>query len=465
MEGRGSGEVAAPVILPSSEGDFVLEQHLMLECGRTLVRPNLHYAVYGALNAARDNAVLVCHALSGSALAGEWWPDLFTVSPEAEGIVDLDRDCVICVNLLGSCYGSTGPASVNPESFTESDPEFDFLAGPRAKGAGRVYGPDFPLISVRDNVRAQAKLMDFLNIRKLGMAIGGSIGGMQALEWAILFPDRVARAVVIAVAPLNAMGLALNHLQRKAIIDDPEWRTGLYPPHRQPKKGLALARQIATLSYKSATLFNERFGRNPNRNGEDPWALDERGSGLVGERFDIAGYLDSQGLRFVERFDANSYLAILRTMDLWDPVLGHRTAKGRLRPHPGAGDVCRHLLGRAVSGGGGAAPGRDGSGFPASMPSIGRWSPIMGMTLFWRNKPSWCECCISTHESRARGSDLTIDCLSVVGSVSIIPTRLQDVEGTGGGINSDSESGLSRSGGLDSSADFRAIAWFSTQIF
>jgi homoserine O-acetyltransferase len=247
------------------------------------------------LNAARDNAVLVCHALSGSAVVGSWWPEIF--APGA--VLSLEHDFVICINMLGSCYGSTGPGSVDPET-------------------GLVYGPDFPLVSIRDNVRAQAQLLDSLGIRRLRM---------QALEWAIHDPERVERAVIIAVAPLSAMGLALNHLQRQAIQNDPDWDGGYYLTQRQPKRGLGLARQIGMLSYKSAELFEERFGRNPNRNGEDPWAQDNQGGGLVGGRFDIGGYLDHQGQRFVDRFDANAYLAILRTMDNWDPLRGGRTSE------------------------------------------------------------------------------------------------------------------------------------------
>ena len=271
----------------------------------------LHYAVYGRLNAARDNAVLVCHALSGSALVGAWWPEIF--APGA--LLSLEHDCVICINMLGSCYGSTGPGSVDPET-------------------GHSYGPDFPLVSIHDNVRGQAKLLDSLGIHKLRLILGGSIGGMQAIDWAIHDPARVERALIIAVSPLSAMGLALNHLQRQAIQHDPEWAGGNYLPKRPPRQGLALARQIAMLSYKSAALFDERFGRNPNRNGEDPRGLDNHGGGLVGGRFDIAGYLDHQGERFIERFDANSYLAILRTMDTWDPAQGHASpadAYGKIR--------------------------------------------------------------------------------------------------------------------------------------
>jgi len=308
----GASPPATKALEPTYEGDFVLEGSLPLECGHALICPTLHYAVYGRLNAARDNAVLVCHALSGSARVGNWWPEIF--APGA--VLSLEHDFVICINMLGSCYGSTGPGSVNPET-------------------GQTYGPDFPLVSVRDNVRAQSRLLDSLGIRRLRLVLGGSIGGMQALEWTILHPERVERALIIGVSPLSAMGLALNHLQRQAIQHDPEWADGRYLPQKPPLRGLALARQIAMISYKSAPLFDERYGRNPNqRTGEDPWSADGNGSGLTGGRFDIAGYLDHQGQRFIERFDANAYLAILRAMDTWDPLRGYTSpeeAYGRIR--------------------------------------------------------------------------------------------------------------------------------------
>ena len=307
-QGKGS---RTKLLEPTYEGDYVLDEHLLLECGRTLTGVTLHYAVYGRLNAARDNAVLVCHALTGSALVGSWWPEVF--APGA--VLSLEHDFVICINMLGSCYGSTGPGSVNPET-------------------GEVYGPDFPLVSVRDNVRAQALLLDSMGIRRLRRVLGGSIGAMQALDWAILNPERVERGLIIGVSPISAMALALNHLQRQAILHDPEWEGGRYLPQRPPRRGLALARQVGMLSYKSAALFEERYGRNPNRNGEDPWGLDDQGGGLVGGRFDIAGYLEYQGQRFIERFDANSYLALLRTMDTWDPMRGYSSAEeafGRIR--------------------------------------------------------------------------------------------------------------------------------------
>jgi homoserine O-acetyltransferase len=303
-ETRAVPAASSRTLEPTYEGDFVLPRPLPLESGRVLANPTLHYAVYGRLNAVRDNAVLVCHALSGSALVGSWWPEIF--APGA--VLSVETDFVICINMLGSCYGSTGPASVDPET-------------------GLVYGPDFPLVSIRDNVRAQAQLLDSLGIRRLRLVLGGSIGGMQALEWAIFDPDRVERAAIIAVAPLTAMGLALNHLQRQAIQNDPDWDGGYYLPQKPPRQGLALARQIGMVSYKSPSLLEERFARNPNRNGEDPWAHDDLGGGLVGGRFDIAGYLDHQGQRFIDRFDANSYLAILRTMDNWDPLRGCGSAQ------------------------------------------------------------------------------------------------------------------------------------------
>lgn len=306
----GAGRAQPKAVEPACEGDFVLDD-LHLESGRTLAKPTLHYAVYGRLNPTHNNAVLVCHALSGSALVGSWWPEIFAPG----GLLSLEQDFVICINLLGSCYGSTGPGSVDPET-------------------GLTYGPDFPLVSIRDNVKAQAQLLNSLGIHRLRLVLGGSIGGMQALEWTIHDPERVEQAGIIGVAPLSAMGLALSHLQRRAIQNDPDWDGGYYLPQKPPRQGLALARQIGMISYKSATLLEERFSRKANRNGEDPLALDNQGGGLIGGRFDIAGYLDYQGQRFIERFDANAYLAILRTMDTWDPLSARASAKeafGRIR--------------------------------------------------------------------------------------------------------------------------------------
>lgn len=280
-------------IEPTYEGDFIFatNQPFQLISGGSLQPVTLHYAVYGKLNERRDNAILVCHALSGSARAADWWAQLFQSPDNPEGVFDLERDFVVCSNLIGSCYGSTGPATINPAT-------------------GRSFGRDFPLVTVRDWVRAQALLLDHLRIERLRAVVGASIGGMQAMQWAIDFPHRVARCVAIGAAPLTAMGLALNHLQRQAIFND-------------PVTGLATARAIAMLSYKSAELFEERYARRPNRNGEDPMRS-------LAERYDIGGYLDYQGEIFTRRFDPNSYLVITKAMDNFHPANGYESEAAAL---------------------------------------------------------------------------------------------------------------------------------------
>jgi homoserine O-acetyltransferase len=280
---------------PTIEADYTFARDEPFELvGGARLRPvTLRYALYGELNEARDNAILVCHALSGSARVADWWPQLFG----EESLFDTARYCIIGINVPGSCYGSTGPRSENPLR------------------PGETYGSDFPLVTVTDMVRAEARLLDYLNVERLSCVIGGSVGGMQALRWAVDFPDRVERCIAIGAAPLSTMGLALNHLQRWAIRNDPAWREGRYAPDAQPANGLALARAIAMCSYKSAELFSERFARNTDRSGEDPHAS------LTG-RFDVAGYLDYQGRKFTERFDANSYLIITKAMDTFDLARG-----------------------------------------------------------------------------------------------------------------------------------------------
>lgn len=289
-------------ILPTYEGDFTFaeDEPFALEAGGSLLAVNLRYAVYGALSERRDNAILVCHALSGSARVGDWWPQLFG----EHGIFDLSRDCVICVNIIGSCYGSTGPQTINPVT-------------------GKAFGASFPLIDARDWVRSQALLLDHLGVERLRAVIGGSIGGMQAIQWAIDRPGRVENCIAIGAAPLTAMGLALNHLQRQAIVNDAKWRKGEYEAGDGPNAGLALARSLAMISYKSENLFAERFARNPNRNGEDPLRS------LTG-RYDIGGYLDYQGAIFTRRFDANSYLAITKAMDNFHPAHGYESERAAL---------------------------------------------------------------------------------------------------------------------------------------
>ncbi len=280
---------------PTREGDVQLavEEPFRLDSGASLQPVTVRYAMYGQLSPARDNVVLVCHALSGSARAADWWPEMFG----AEGLFDASRYCILGTNLIGSCYGSTGPASINPNT-------------------GQPYGPDFPMVSIADMVRAQAQVLDALGIERVRVAIGGSIGGMQALEWAVDYPERVERVIAIGAAPLSAMGLGLNHLQRQAIQLDPAFRDGRYSETEPPARGLALARAIAMCSYKSAELFSERFARRPNRNGEDPWSS-------FADRFDVAGYLDHQGEKFVDRFDANSYIVLSKAMDTFELGRGY----------------------------------------------------------------------------------------------------------------------------------------------
>src|SRR5215510_12952389 len=289
-------------IQPSYEGDFIFAENepFALESGGSLRPVKLRYTIYGELNERRDNAILVGHALSGSARVGDWWPQLFG----EHGIFDLSRDCIVCANIIGSCYGSTGPRTVN-------------------SATGKPFGASFPLVTVRDWVQSQALLLDHLGIEKVRAVIGGSIGGMQAIQWAIDHPDRVEHCIAIGSAPLTAMGLALNHLQRLAIINDANWRNGEYEAGSEPNPGLALARALAMISYKSEKLFAERYARNHNRNGEDPLRS-------FAGRYDIGGYLDYQGENFTRRFDANSYLIISKAMDNFHPANGYESERAAL---------------------------------------------------------------------------------------------------------------------------------------
>lgn len=288
-------ETASPQ--PTIESEWKSGKPFTLSSGETLDPLILRYAIYGELNEARDNVRLVCHALSGSARVGEWWKPMLTPENESDAPYSLSnkRECTICINVIGSCYGSTSPRTVNPAT-------------------GKDFGGSFPLITIGDIVRAQHELLAHLGINNLKLVIGGSIGGMQAVQWAIEFPEMCERIVAVGTAPLPALGLALNHLQRAAIRLDEHWAEGDYEPNHAPTHGLALARRIAMCSYKSPALFDERFGRAPdNRSGEDPHAS-------IDERFCVAGYLDYQGEIFKSRFDANSYVVLSKAMDLFDPV-------------------------------------------------------------------------------------------------------------------------------------------------
>lgn len=282
---------------PTVESDFKFSdgEDLALDAGGYLPVPTIRYAVYGNPDLLATNAVLVCHALSGSARVGDWWPGLFGDGRP----LDLSRVAVVCSNIIGSCYGSTGPASLNPAT-------------------GAPYAESFPVVTIGDMVRAQRRLADHLGVQSWKAVVGASIGGMQVLQWAIDDPDRVKAAVVIGASPLPALGLAFNHIQRLAID------VSRHSP--DPAAGLALARAVATCTYKSAELFDNRYGRAPNRSGEDP--LDS-----IEARFDVAGYLDHQGAVFVDRFDANSYRTITKAMDTFDvdvPKVGRSRVGSRI---------------------------------------------------------------------------------------------------------------------------------------
>jgi len=289
------------ILVPTAEHDFTLDRPFRLASGQVLDQLTQRYAIYGRLNSERDNAILVCHALSGSARVAEWWPQMFGPGK----CFDTRRHCVIGINVIGSCNGSTGPASLDPST-------------------GKPYAGEFPLLNMTDLVRAQSELLTALGVKRLHAVVGGSIGGMQALQWAVDFPDRVDRCVAVGASPLSATGLAFNHLQRQAIRNDPLWCNGDYSPRQQPVAGLALARALAVCTYKSRELFDDRFSRRPDRSGEDPNAS-------LSARYDVAGYLDYQGESFTGRFDANSYLVLSKAMDTFDLGRGYASESVALR--------------------------------------------------------------------------------------------------------------------------------------
>lgn len=278
-------------------------QGLTLECGQAMAPVDLAYRTYGALNAGRSNAILVCHALSGDQYAAEthpvtgkpgWWDSL--VGPGLP--VDTGRYFVICSNVLGGCMGSTGPASARP-------------------GGDVPWGPDFPPITVADMVRAQAMLVESLGITRLFAVIGGSMGGMQVLQWAALFPDRVYAAMPIATAAHHsAQNIAFNEVSRQAIAADPDFHAGHYGASSAvPSRGLAVARMMAHITYLSEAALTRKFGRRL-RGGEGAPAFFD-------DVFEVESYLRHQGNSFVRRFDANSYLTITRAMDWFDLAADH----------------------------------------------------------------------------------------------------------------------------------------------
>ncbi|MDR2127714.1 MAG: homoserine O-acetyltransferase [Burkholderiaceae bacterium] len=280
---------------------------LALQSGASMPAYRLAYETYGRLNAARDNAVLICHALNAShhvagRYAGQadsegWWSNM--VGPGKP--VDTHRFFVIGVNNPGSCFGSTGPGDINPAT-------------------GQAWGADFPVLTVEDWVLAQARLLDALGIGQLAAVMGGSLGGMQALSWSLQFPGRVRHAVVIASAPnLTAENIAFNEVARRAIVTDPDFHGGHFYAHGVvPRRGLRIARMIGHITYLSDDVMNEKFGRQL-RDAVAGHASGYRYSTQDIE-FQIEGYLRHQGDKFSDYFDANTYLLITRALDYFDPA-------------------------------------------------------------------------------------------------------------------------------------------------
>ncbi len=268
---------------------------LELDYGGILNHVAVAFETYGELNAKGDNVVLICHALTGSAhVAGRhgrdelpgWWDPL--IGPGKP--IDTRRYFVICSNVLGGCYGTTGPSSIDPET-------------------GRPFGLGFPRFTVRDMVRVQRRLIEALGVTRLAAVIGGSMGGMQVLEWAVMYPQLVATIVPIAIgARHSAWAIGLNEVARRAITSDPDWQGGGYALGRQPENGLGLARAVAMLSYRSFDSLEAKFGRERVDASRD----------LLGVTFEIESYLAYQGVKLVQRFDANTYLYITKAMDDYD---------------------------------------------------------------------------------------------------------------------------------------------------
>jgi homoserine O-acetyltransferase len=278
--------------------EFGPEKPLLLDAGVSLSPLSVAYQTYGTLNKDKSNAVLICHALTGDQFVASanpvtgrpgWWPTM--VGPGRP--IDTNRFFVVCSNVIGGCMGSTGPASTNPAT-------------------GRPYGLDLPVITIRDMVKAQAMLMDHLGIEKIFCVAGGSMGGMQVLQWAALYPERVFSALPLATgARHSSQNIAFHEVGRQAIMADPDWQSGRYLEHgAKPTKGLSVARMAAHITYMSDEALHRKFGRKLQDRAAPTFSFDAE--------FQIESYLRYQGNSFVERFDANSYLYVTRAMDYFD---------------------------------------------------------------------------------------------------------------------------------------------------
>jgi homoserine O-acetyltransferase len=273
---------------------------LTLQCGKTLPAYDIAYETYGELNADASNAILICHALSGDQHAAGyhsmqdkktgWWDS--AIGPGKP--IDTRRFFVVCINNLGGCKGSSGPNTINPQT-------------------GKYWGPDFPIVTVKDWVQCQYRFMLSLNIRHWCAIIGGSLGGMQVLQWSIDYPDLIKHAIVIAAAPkLSAQNIAFNEVARQSIMSDPDFCGGHYLEQKTvPRRGLMLARMLGHITYLSDDAMREKFGREL-REGKLNFGFDVD--------FQVESYLRYQGRSFVDRFDANTYLLMTKTLDYFDPA-------------------------------------------------------------------------------------------------------------------------------------------------
>jgi homoserine O-acetyltransferase/O-succinyltransferase len=306
--------------------DFVSAEPFTFDNGLSIPGFTLRYESYGHLNAARTNAILICHALSGDHhCAGihslndkkpGWWNNL--IGPGKA--VDTNKFFVLCTNVIGGCQGSTGPSAVDPRT-------------------GRAYGVSFPAVTIRDMVRTQKLLLDSLGIRSLYAAIGGSMGGMQVLQWSIEYPAFIQRALAMATtAREGAQAIAFNEVGRQAILQDPEWNHGIYPKNGGPRVGLAIARMMAHITYLSDASMDRKFGRKtvaerpgakrppaaaPAPESDSMEGVESAPAASFDVRFEVESYLRYQGQSFINRFDANSYLYITRALDQFDLAATH----------------------------------------------------------------------------------------------------------------------------------------------
>jgi len=318
---------AAPdgqIPLPGYSVRFATERPMSLDCGIDFGPFTLAYQTYGTLNTDRSNAILVCHALTGDQFVIEthpitgkpgWWSML--VGPGKA--IDTDRFFVVCINVLGGCMGSTGPQNINPIT-------------------GNPYALGFPGITIADMVRAQKLVIDYLGIERLFCVIGGSMGGMQVLEWAVSYPDCVYAAVPIAASwRHSAQNIAFHEVGRQAIMADPDWCGGDYDAFdKRPHRGLAVARMAAHITYLSETALHRKFGRNLQNRSSITYGFDAD--------FQVESYLRHQGSTFVDRFDANSYLYMTRAMDYFDLALEHDGVLTNAFRHHGGPTPVRYCI-------------------------------------------------------------------------------------------------------------------------